>query len=110
VAYKILAQKAFTEKGVQGDMPELAGELALAYGDDLLSPAREVFSFEKKFDGKVSIMGGVFEGKYMTKEEMTTIASIPSQHTLYGMLVNLINSPIQRVVIALNEIAKTKTA
>jgi large subunit ribosomal protein L10 len=109
VAKKTLAKKAFTEKGVTGEMPELAGELALAYGEDLLAPAREVFSFEKKFEGKISILGGVFEGKYMTKEEMTTIASIPGQQTLYGMFVNIINSPIQRFVIALDQIAQTKT-
>jgi large subunit ribosomal protein L10 len=110
VAKKTLAKKAFTEKGVKGTMPELEGELALAYSDDLIAPAREVYQFEKKFDGKISILGGIFEGVYKDKAGMTEIASIPSQQVLYGMLVNLINSPIQRVVIALDQIAKTKTA
>ncbi|MES2437299.1 MAG: 50S ribosomal protein L10 [Patescibacteria group bacterium] len=110
VAKKTLAKKAFTEKGVTGEMPELDGELALAYGDDLLAPAREVYTFEKKFDGKLSILGGVFEGKYMTKDEMTALAAIPPRETLYGMFVNLINSPIQRVVIALDQIAQGKSA
>lgn len=110
VAKKTLARKAFEEKKVQGTMPELAGELGLAYGEDLVAPAREVYAFEKKLDGKLSILGGVFDGVYKSKAEMTEIASIPSQHTLQGMFVNLINSPIQRFVIAMNEIAKTKTA
>lgn len=109
VAKKTLAKKAFTEKGVTGTMPELEGELGIAYGTDLIAPAREVRTFEKKFDGLVSILGGVFDGRYMSKAEMTEIASIPDQHTLLGMFVNLINSPIQRFVIALDQIAKTKT-
>ncbi len=44
----------------------------------------------------------------MTKSEIEGIALIPSVQTLRGMFVNVINSPIQRFAIALNEIAKTK--
>ncbi len=109
VAKKTLAKKAFTEKGVTGSMPTLDGELGLAYSEDLIAPAREVHAFQKKFDGRLAILGGVFEGRFMSKEEMTEIASIPSHHTLLGMFVNLINSPIQRLAIAMDQIAKTKT-
>jgi large subunit ribosomal protein L10 len=110
VAKKTLAKKAFTERGFKGDMPTLDGELAIAYGDDLIAPAREVREFEKKFEGKVAIMGGIFEDKYMSQSEMQALAAIPTKHVLLGMFVNLINSPIQRLVIVMSEIAKTKTA
>ena len=66
--------------------------------------------FEKKFDGKIMILGGVFEDTFMSKAEMSAIALIPSKHTLYGMFVNIINSPIQRMAIVISEIAKSKTA
>ena len=110
VAKKTLATKAFATRGLKGEMPELQGELAIAYGEDLIAPAREVSVFEKKFEGKISILGGVFEDRFMSKAEMTAIAMIPSKQTLYGMFVNLINSPIQRIAIAVNEIAKSKAA
>lgn len=109
VAKKTLTKKAFNEKGLEGTMPELLGELGIAYSEDLIAPAREVRTFEKKFEGKLAILGGVFDGKFMSKEAMTEIAMIPSEHTLRGMFVNLINSPIQRIVIALDQIAKSKT-
>lgn len=116
VAKKTLAQKAFSGEKIAGEMPELAGELAIAYlpqkaaGDDLTAPAREVYAFEKKLEGKFSILGGVFQGAYKSKDEMTAIAAIPSRQVLYGMFVNLVNSPIQRLAIVMSEIAKTKTA
>ena len=44
----------------------------------------------------------------MSKEEMTVIASIPPVQTLYGMFVNVINSPIQGLVVALDQIGKKK--
>lgn len=108
VAKKTLIRKALTAKGYQGTMPEFEGELGLAYADDLIAPAREVFTFQNKFKNQISIIGGVFEGKYMNKEEMTAIALIPSQKTLHAMFVNVINSPIQGFVMALDQIAKKK--
>ena len=113
VAKRSLTRKALEEgkaKKIAGTLPELPGELGLAFGKDLISPAREIYEFEKKFKGQVAILGGVFEGKFMTKDEMKAIALIPSQKTLHAMFVNVINSPIQGFVMALDQIAKKKTA
>ena len=70
----------------------------------LQTPAREFFAFQKKYKDNVKIVGGIFEGKYMSMEEMTAIALIPSQKTLYAQFVNIINSPIQRFAVVLNQI------
>jgi len=86
-------------------MPNLEGMVAIAYGDDLLSPAREVFNFHKTHKDNVSIVGGVYEGKFMSQEEMMAVATIPPIEVLYGQFVNVINSPIQGFVMALNAIA-----
>ena len=106
VAKKTLSLKALGDNKYTGTMPPLAGEFALAYGTDLVAPARGVHEFEKKFKGQVSIQGGVFESKFMSKEEMNEIALIPSQKTLYGMFVNVINSPIQGFVMVLDALSK----
>lgn len=109
VAKKSLTRKALEGDKITGTLPELPGELGLAYAKDLLAPAREVFTFEKKFKGNIAILGGVFEGRFMSKDEMTAIALIPPQKTLQAMFVNVINSPIQGFVMALGEIGKKKT-
>lgn len=109
VAKRSLAKLAFDEAKIEGEIPELSGETALAYGADLIAPAREVYEFQKKFKDNLSIAGGIFDGRYMTKEEMMNIALIPAQETLYAQFVNVINSPIQGLVMALDAIAKKKT-
>jgi len=109
VVRKTLAKIALKEAGIEGEMPDFVGELAMVYGEDLTAPAREFYSFQKKYKDNVKIVGGVFEGKYMSVEEMTAVAMIPSQKTLYAQFVNLINSPIQRFAVVLDAIAKTKT-
>ncbi len=108
VAKKSLTGLALAAKKYQGTAPELAGELGLAYSTDLIAPARGVYEFQKKFKDQVTIVGGVFESKYMNKEEMMAIATIPPLQTLYGMFVNVINSPIQGLVVSLDQIAKKK--
>jgi large subunit ribosomal protein L10 len=110
VAKKTLTSLALANKKYAGTMPELVGEFGLAYGVDLVAPARGVYEFEKKHKGQVSIVGGVFETKYMNKDEMLAIASIPPLNVLHGMFVNIINSPIQGFVMAISEIAKKQTA
>ncbi len=106
VAKKTLAKRAFDDAKIEGEIPEIVGETALAFGADLIAPAREVYNFQKKFKDSLSIVGGIFDGKYMSKEEMLSIALIPSQETLYAQFVNVINSPIQGLVMALDAIAK----
>ena len=108
VAKKTLASIALAHKKYAGTAPEMPGEFGLAYGVDLVAPARGVYEFQKKYKNQVAIVGGVFEGKFMTKEEMTAIAAIPPVKTLQGMFVNVINSPIQGLVVALDKIAQKK--
>ena len=109
VAKKTLAKRVFDDVKITGEMPKISGETAMAYSVDLIAPAREVYNFQKKYKENLSIVGGIFDGKYMTKEEMMAIALIPSQQTLYAQFVNVINSPIQGLVMALDAIAKKKT-
>lgn len=111
VAKKSLTALALDGQKYEGTMPALVGEFALAYGrGDLTAPARGVYEFQNKFKDRVVITGGVFEGKYLSQEEMTVIAAIPPLHVLHGMFVNLINSPIQGLVMALDQMSKKQPA
>lgn len=108
VVKKTLLKRALAAAGIAGDLPEMGGEIAIAYSSDLTAPAREVWNFAQKFKEKISMTGGVFEGRFMNKEEITAIATIPPTPVLRGMFVNVINSPIQGLVLALNAIAEKK--
>ncbi|MDP2651242.1 MAG: 50S ribosomal protein L10 [bacterium] len=108
VAKKTLTKRALDEAGLKGEQPALEGELALAWSEDLIAPARGVHGFAKKFPGTLKILGGIFDGEYKSQSEMEVIALIPGRQELRGMFVNIINSPIQRFAIALGEIAKKK--
>ena len=108
VTKKTIVKKALEGSSVEGEMPQLDGELALAYSGDLIAPAREVYEFQKKHKEKIDILGGIFEGVFMNREKMLSIAQIPAPQILRGQFVNLINSPIQSFVIALGKIAEKR--
>ncbi len=110
VAKKTLVMRALGEKTYEGELPVIEGELALVWSEDLVAPARGVQEFVKSTKDKIVILGGVFEGRYISAEEMTEIAAIPPQQTLYAQFVNVINSPIQGLVMSLGQIAEKKEA
>ncbi len=107
VAKKTLMKKAF-DGAFEGEMPVLDGEIAVAYSQDAIAPAQNIKTFAEKHKDNIAIVGGVFQGVYKSREEMTEIASIPSLQVLRGMFVNVINSPIQGLAVALNALAEKK--
>lgn len=108
VAKKTLIKKAF-EGAFQGDVPQLDGEIAVAYSTDAIAPAQHIKDFAKKHKEAIAIAGGVFQGVYKNKAEMTEIASIPSLQVLRGMFAQLINSPRQRFAVVLSKVSETKS-
>ena len=111
VAKKTLIRRALAEKGYTGEVPEMPGEIAIAWGrGDATLPARAIYTHAKKLKDALTIVGGVFENAFADAAHMTAIATIPPVPVLRGMFVNVLNSPIQGFVVALNKIAEQKAA
>ncbi len=109
VSRKTLLARALKGKA-EGEIPELGGEVAIAYSKDEIASPREIYNFQKNHKGIVlSILGGIFEGKFMGKEMMMELAMIPSREVLLSKLAFLLKSPMQRLAIAVNEVAKIKS-
>jgi large subunit ribosomal protein L10 len=119
VAKKTLILRALKERGYTGEVPALPGEIAVAWttehpvgyagAADVTAPSRGVYEYSKKLKGVLSLLGGVFDGAFLDAGKMTEIATIPPMIVLRGMFVNIINSPIQGFVIALDKIREKKT-
>jgi large subunit ribosomal protein L10 len=111
VAKKTLIKRVLSDQGVTGTLPELPGEIALAWSkEDATAPARDIYEIGKKHKDALTIVGGVWEGAYADAVAMNAIATIPPVPVLRGMFVNVINSPIQGLAIALGQIHEKKAA
>ena len=107
VARKTLLKRALSGKA-EGTVLELTGEVAIAYSADDTAPAREVYNFGKAHQGLLKILGGIFQGKFMDGAYMMELATIPSKEVLLSKIAFLFQSPMQRLAIAVNEVAKKK--
>jgi len=109
VAKKTLLRLALKERGFAGQVPDMPGEIAIAWSaTDETLPARSIYEHGKKHKNALTIVGGVFNGAFADALQMNAIATIPSMQVLRGMFANIINSPRQRFALALGEVAKLK--
>ncbi|MFZ2500521.1 MAG: 50S ribosomal protein L10 [Minisyncoccia bacterium] len=111
VAKKTLIRKALEKQGYTGTVPELPGEVAIAWtaSTDVTAPTRGTYTFGKKLKGAaLTLLGGVFENAFIDAPAALAIATIPPMPVLRGMFVNIINSPIQGFVIALDKVREKK--
>ena len=110
VSRKTLLARALKGKA-EGELPKLDGEIAVAYSEDETASPREIYNFQKTHKSKgvmLNILGGIFNGKFVTSAYMNELAIIPTREVLLSKLAFLLKSPMQRLALAVNEVAKAR--
>lgn len=105
VAKKTLLSLALKNQGVEGlDTKGLDGKVAVvfSYGDEVAAAKTlDTFRQDKEKSNKLYFLGGILEGKLLSKEEIEALAKLPSKNELYAKLVGSINAPVSGFVNAL---------
>ena len=72
----------------------LEGPISIIFSyDDALSGAQIAFKFSKDHD-QVSLVGGVYDGKILSKTEAMELAKMPNREQLLSIFVGMIQSPM----------------
>ncbi len=107
VVKNTLLKRAAEIAGIDGLEPALSGTTAIAlHAEDIIVAPKLLNKKAEASDGKFAIKLGFVDGQVISKEEVEKYAKLPSKETLLSQLVFMLQSPIQRVAIAINEIAK----
>jgi len=86
---------------IELDPRKLEGEIAAAFGyQDEIGLAKILYDFSKKNEN-LKIAGGIIDGIFFQKEEIISLAKLPSKEQLLAKLVGTINAPIAGFVNAL---------
>lgn len=116
-----LFRLALEKAGLPIESFEFTGPIALTISRaDEVSSAKETFEFAKGCEA-LEIKAGLLEGKMISKEEVESLAKLPSKEQLLGQLVGTLNAPIagfvrvlagpsQGLVTALKAVADQKEA
>lgn len=114
-----LVRRAVDEIGMEDLEPYLVGPTAIAFGyDDAVAPAKVLMEFARGVKNFV-IKAGVVEGKVFDASGVRSIATLPSREVLLAKVVGgfqapisslvfVLNGPIQKLAMALAQIAQQK--
>lgn len=102
VVKNTLLRLALKEAGIEGLDDVLQGTTAVAvHSEDYVAPARILSKFAGSSD-KFEIKAGFIDGKFAAKDEIKTLASLPSKEELVAQVLRGLNSPISGFVTVLN--------
>ena len=102
VAKKTLAELVFKEYKIDFDEEKFKEEVGFIFGfKDEILPAKTAYQFALSNE-KLKILGGFIENKLNSREEIITLAQLPTRDELLAKLVGSIQSPISNFVYALN--------
>ena len=103
VVKNTLLKRAAEMAGVEGIEDVLEGTTALALAEE------DLYKQEEASNGSFSIKKGFVDGKGISKDEVVAYAKLPTKETLLAQLVFMLQSPIQKLAIAVSEIEKKQS-
>lgn len=101
VAKKTLMNLALKENRLEVNVRDLSGKLAVIFAyEDEVAPAKILGNFckEKDKEGKIFFLGGILDGKLLSKEDVLALSTLPSKKELYTKMLGSLNAPISGFV------------
>ena len=103
VVYKVVKNTTlnlvFKELGIEGLDDMFKGPTAVAYSkEDMMAPAKVSKKFADDFE-KLTIKGGIIEGKVATVAEVEALAAVPSKDVLLSQIVYALLFPITKLAM-----------
>lgn len=84
------------------DTSALKGQLIYAFNQtDEVAPAKTLAVFAKTNPSIVFVGGFSADGKFMSAEEITALATLPSKNEIIAGIINLLQSPVNNVMSGL---------
>ncbi len=107
VVKNTLLKRAAEAAGIDGLDEHLEGTTAIALSkEDIIIAPKLLYQQVEASNGNFSIKVGFVDGKAITAEEVTEYAKLPDKNTLVAKFLYVLQAPIQKLAIAVNEIAK----
>ncbi|HBE90345.1 MAG: 50S ribosomal protein L10 [Candidatus Andersenbacteria bacterium RIFCSPHIGHO2_12_FULL_46_9] len=88
------------------DPLSLVGQVAVAWADDAVAPAKILNDFAKKNKEKIQLMSGSLEGNLLTIEQVKALATLPSREQLLSQLVSVLTGPARGLVTVLSGVQR----
>ncbi|EKE11758.1 MAG: 50S ribosomal protein L10 [uncultured bacterium] len=98
VAKKTLINIALKDAGIEMDVRELEGQIAIAVSEKDEVAAAKIIAKLAKVNENLKIVGGILGTKELTADEVNALAKLPSKEELLSKLVGTLNAPVSGFV------------
>ena len=81
---------------------KISGQTAFVWSDaDSLEITKVIVKFIKKFE-QLAVQGGLLDGSFVNQNDLKKLSELPSRQVLLAQLLGTIQSPVSRLMGALN--------
>ena len=103
-----IIRRAFEEMGIKDFEEKLVGPTAvITCESDYLATSKVIYNFIKEND-YYTLKAGMIEGAVKTKEEIFTLAQLPSREELLSKLAGVLLANISKLAVALDQVKQQK--
>ncbi|HRD56084.1 MAG TPA: 50S ribosomal protein L10 [Parachlamydiaceae bacterium] len=100
--------KAAKEAGVDLNVDDLKGHIGLIFaGQDPLETLKGAFKFKQDNNKLIEIIGGQFEGKLHTAEQMEALSKLPNLDGMRSMMLSVLEAPLSNVLSVMNALVSS---
>jgi large subunit ribosomal protein L10 len=97
VAKNTLVKRAFADSAYDALSSELKGPVALAFSDDPIAAAKVAVDFAKGNE-KLQVICGMMGDKFLSQNDVVTLARLPSLNELRGKIIGVLQAPASKIV------------
>jgi large subunit ribosomal protein L10 len=109
IEFQVLKNTVVRRATAQAELTDLdavlTGPTAIAFGKDVVAPAKVLSDFAKKND-KLQIKGGVVEGRVVDAAQIKALADLPSREGLLSMLLSVLQAPVRNFALAVKAVSE----
>jgi large subunit ribosomal protein L10 len=91
---KRLLQLITKKTNIEFDPVAQENQIAVIWGKNAVAPAKVTHEFAKKHEN-IKFLAGILEGKFLSFEEVTSLAKLPSREQLIGQLLSVMIGPLR---------------
>jgi large subunit ribosomal protein L10 len=103
VVRKRLLVKAAEAVGVKLDLEALPGHIGLVLaGHDPIETTKAVYRFSQENDKIVEVIGGQFEGRMYTGEQVKALSMLPSKDEMRAQFLGTLEAPMAQTLAVMN--------
>lgn len=100
VMKKTMLVKAAKQAGLNLDLKELPGHIALMYSDEdnAVASTKALYTFKKESGGLLEVLGGKFEGQPCKADDFEKISKLPTQDEMRAQMLSVFEAPMAQTL------------